>query len=222
MIYIALIAAVAVSSTIETSSWNLRSLASRDNKGLFIARTNIYLYGGRFFLLAFSTGLAYLVDMSATAVEISFVIFLSYISAALVHTLLLSGNISNLLVKSCVRLLGLPNENSRLQHVFSAKIFWFTSISAAFFCVAMTAPFIIATQFPEYRMTLSGVGQLINSFGTLILLFMVDPLLYKLLDKNILSSAIRSYTLGRLFGFFLGGLLALIPYLIIKISAMST
>jgi len=67
-------------------------------------------------------------------------------------------------------------------------------------------------------MTLSGVGQLINSFGTLILLFMVDPLLYRLLDKNILSSAIRSYTMGRLFGFFLGGLLVLIPYLIIQFS----
>ena len=218
MFYIALMVAVAVSSIIETSSWNLRSQASRDNKGLFIARTNIYLYGGRFFLLAFSTGLAYLVDINATVVEISLLIFSSYMSAALAHTLLISGNISNLLVKSGARLLGLPNQKSGPQHVFHAKIFWFTSLSASFFCVAMATPFIIATQFPEYRMTLSGVGQLINSFGTLILLFMVDPLLYRLLDKNILSSAIRSYTMGRLFGFFLGGLLALIPYLIIQFS----
>lgn len=215
---ITLSATIAVSSIIETSSWDLRSLASRDNKGLFIARTNIYLYGGRFFLIIFSTGLSYLVDTNATAAEISLVIFSSYIIAALAHLLLIYGSASKLIIKSCARLLRLPYKKFSTQHVFNAKIFWFTSLSASFFCLATVAPFTIATQFPEYRMTLSGIGQLINSLGTLILLFMVDPLLFRLLDKNILSSSIRSYTMGRLFGYILGGLLALTPYLIIQFS----
>lgn len=219
MLLIALSMVVAASSIIETSSWDLRSLASRDNKGLFIARTNIYLYGGRFFLLVFSTGLAFLVDTNATAIEISVVIFSSYMSATLAHVLLILRDVRSAFIKNCARFLRLPHEESPFQPVFSPKIFWFTSLSACFFCLATAAPYIIATQFPEYRMTLSVVGQLINSFGTLLLLFIVDPLLYRLLDENLLSQAVRSYTFGRLFGIFLAGLFVLSSYLIIQFSA---
>ena len=53
--FLLLIAAIGfgMSSLIETTSWTLRAMSNKSNQGLFNAKANIYLYGGRFFALFF-------------------------------------------------------------------------------------------------------------------------------------------------------------------------
>ena len=207
---------LALSSIIETSSWAIRSYSIKNNKGLFIARTNIYLYGGRFFLLLFATGLSFLVDTNASARDISLVISASYLVAALVHFVLIKNETKIFLDKRILAFLKLSYVDLNSKNVFHLKLFIFSLISAAFFCCAMIAPYTLETQFPEYRITVSGLSQFINSLGTIILLFTVDPILYNLLDKNKLSASISSYTIGRLIGYLIGSFIAFIPYLLFE------
>jgi len=66
-----------------------------------------------------------------------------------------------------------PNENSWLKNAFSVKIFGLFFLVVVY--AAMTAQLMMATQCQEWRMTLFGVVQLMNSISRLILFFVVDP-----------------------------------------------
>jgi predicted anti-sigma-YlaC factor YlaD len=85
------------------------------------------------------------------------------------------------------------------------KLASFTLISALIFSCAMAVPYVSAALFPEYRMTLGALGQIINSLGTILLLFLVDPILYKHMDNNQLKENLHGYYVGRFLGFLLGG-----------------
>jgi cytochrome c biogenesis protein CcdA len=112
-----------------------------------------------------------------------------------------------------MNILNIP-KNSRcrlsLRRSFNINLFLNTAISAVIFCSAMVAPYFAASFYPEYRMTLGAVGQIINSFGTIVLLFFVDPILYNLMDQNKLMTCFNSYLMGRFFGFCLGGVVLII------------
>lgn len=201
---------LAISSIIETSSWNVRSLAEQENTGFFIARTNLYLYGGRFFLLIFSGGMAYLVEVNSVTAEIANIIFLSYMLVVVTHALMINKTINEWIKKGCARLLKLPYKFQKKEVVRDQKLLGLVIISAGFFTCAVAAPFLLATKIPDFRMTISTVGQFLNSIGTLILLVFVDPILYKLMDKGRLSTAISSYIQGRMYGFLAGGIIVLV------------
>lgn len=73
----------------------------------------------------------------------------------------------------------------------------------------MLSPYVVASLFPAHRMALGAIGQIINSLGTLILLFLVDPILYRLMDNDELSENLQAYSYGRAFGFLIGSCLIL-------------
>jgi hypothetical protein len=212
-IFIALMPlSLTVALLIETTSWSLRGSANTHNKGLFISRTNIYLYSARLFILFYAVGLSFLVDKNAPLTEIIKLILGSYLLAAVFHLFLLHKKIHDVLCKFFLKLLVLNEESIKNTgskcDVFVNRLFLHTTFSAFVFCCAMVTPYVAASLLPDYRMTLSALGQIVNALGTLALLFFVDPILYKLMDLNVLAESLRAYYVGRIIGFMMGSLIA--------------
>ena len=76
-------------------------------------------------------------------------------------------------------------------------------IATSILVFGVTSPYILACIMPEIRMTIATFGQVINAVGTVILLFKVEPLLYRRMDKNDLHVHVFSYIKGRCFGLML-------------------
>jgi hypothetical protein len=205
---------IGIALIIETTSWSVRSLSNINSNGIFIARTNIYLYGGRFFMLFFSAGLGYVVDNGSTAKNILLLISISYMSAGLLHSLLLIHKYNIFISSLVAKFLGLTIRKKYQSNNYKNNTIKInTLLSTVFFTGALMAPFMMASIFPQYRMTMVSLGQIINSIGTLILLFFVDPKLYKLMDEDKLFGSIKFYIQGRCFGFMIASILSFSIYL---------
>jgi hypothetical protein len=76
-------------------------------------------------------------------------------------------------------------------------------IATSILVFGVTSPYILACIMPEIRMTIATFGQVINAVGTVILLFKVEPLLYRRMDKNDIHVHVFSYIKGRCFGLML-------------------
>lgn len=82
-------------------------------------------------------------------------------------------------------------------------MFYSTIFATVIFSVGSGLPLLLASIFIEYRLSMANLGQLINSFGTIALLFFVDQLLFQSLDKGMICVDIKTYTYGRICGFVL-------------------
>ena len=211
-LYIFFIASLSIALLTETTSWLVRSYSKKECNGVFIAKTNIYLYCARIFLLIYTAGLSYLVDNNIELVEILLLVSMSYILASLLHILLLGHYVQHKICSFIIKILLINNNGVRNinninyeNKVAQKNLIANTTISAFFFSLAMAAPYATASLLPDLRMTLGAIGQIINSAGTIILLLLVDPILYKLMDLGVLMENLKGYLIGRILGFMIGG-----------------
>lgn len=208
-----------ISSLVETTSWTLRAMSNKSNHGFFNAKANIYLYGGRFFTLLFMMILSFIVDketdlhhvLKFITISVSFAAFIQllYWNSAFFFRAVNRVIIFLLLSKvAAVNSLTMPN---RIYRHLLLKSWMATSILV----FGVTSPYILASIYPDIKMTISTVGQAINAIGTVILLFNVEPLLYRRMDKNDLHIHVFSYIKGRCLGFILAASIFWILLLII-------
>lgn len=198
---------LSISLIIETTSWTIRALSTPGSSGIFIARTNIYLYGGRLFALLYIIFMSYLVDKGANTSDILSAMATAYLLTWATHVAFRhSSLLKRLISTTTVTFLRLPViDGITRKEIVNNALRQSTLIATLFFVAAMSLPYVLAASYPTYRMTFSSLGQIINSFGTLILLFIVDPKLYKLMDEKKLSTQIFEYERGRTLGFGIGG-----------------
>lgn len=211
---------LSLSLLVETSSWCVRAYAGAGNLGTFIARTNIYLYGGRFFAIGTQILIGYLVDRGALPIDTLWVFLFSFALASVVHMLVLAKSSLRLsFEKILLRLLFLkPHiEVREMTHLLNRKLFLVTAIVSTFFSIALMAPLVLASAFPEYRLTLNNSGSLINFFGMILLLAYLDPLLYRALDDSTFNEKIESYIWGRITGFVICAVTLAIALLSLKL-----
>jgi hypothetical protein len=193
-----------VSLLVETTSWTLRAMSTKSNQGHFNARANIYLYGGRFFALLFMMILSLIVDHEADLHQVLFFISISVSFAAFIQLLYWNSSvffksvnyiIIFLLLKK-MRYVNPIKNHDKVDHT----LFLNSWIATSILIFGVTSPYILASIMPEIRMTIATFGQVINAIGTIILLFKVEPLLYRRMDKNDLHIHVFSYIKGRCFG----------------------
>lgn len=201
------LASLGISLLIETSSWWLRSSSTQGSVGLYVSRTNIYLYGGRFFALLFSTFIAFLVDRGAGTESLLIIFMIGFAITGAAHVLLLNNtHVTLRIIARIARLMRLsPPEMqpmSHRSHQDHERVRLPTALSSMFFGFGLSMPYVLASALPEYRLTIGNLGQIINSFGTLLLLFWVDQRLFAALDRNNLREAVVHYAAGRAIGFF--------------------
>lgn len=202
---------LAVSLMVETSSWCVRVHAGVGSIGTFIARTNIYLYGGRFFAILTQVLIGFLIDQGS-GFEMTCAIFMAgFLAASTTHVFIL-GKLRHrsTLDRFLLRWMGLEpvgaSSNSVQGHL-DMRLFLATTGTAFFFGLALVTPLALASIFPDYRLTLNNAGSLVNFLGMLVLLGYLDPILYRALDQGRIAEKIGSYIWGRSLGFFLCAML---------------
>lgn len=210
--------ALAISFFIETSSWWVRTSASKENVGLYISRSNIYLYGGRFFALIFSVLLAIDIESGASSSEIAFLFSICFMLSFIFQTFLLKKSFRILIIRNLSLLLLLPyksdgkSQKSSVPSVQERRLFIATLVSTFLFSIGISLPLFVASVFFENRLVLSNLGQLINSFGMIVLLFFVDQKIYSAFDGGYLFRIVYVYSTARAAAFFLVSALYLTVY----------
>jgi hypothetical protein len=182
-------------------------MSTKSNHGFFNARANVYLYGGRFFALLFMMILSLIVDREPNFHHVLIFISISVSLAAFIQLLYWNSStffkcvnrvIIFLLLKKMPYVTPLKTHN-KVDHT----LFLNSWIATSILVFGVTSPYILACIMPEIRMTIATFGQVINAVGTVILLFKVEPLLYRRMDKNDLHVHVFSYIKGRCFGLML-------------------
>lgn len=217
IVAIVAIASVSVAMIIDSTAWHIRGLARVEERGAFISKTNIFLYGGRFFSLLYMTSLAYLVDVGGTAVEIIFVSAAGFfISSIANHVVLGTRKVRKRFVETVAGALRLPPRECDIDadhfRIFSRvamknRLFLFSSMATFVFSMGISVPYVIASIFPEYRMTFNNLGQIINSLGMLMVLLIIDNQMYRDWDKGSIRESNEHYTSSRTFGLMTASLI---------------
>lgn len=210
-----LIAAISLSLVflVETFAWFLRANALKDGRAYVISKSNIILYSSRGFAFGFQASISYYLETQGIASGVFFVCIVGFVTATLTHTLTFYNPVVRRVVWNCM--VGLmkkinrwdsnlmANELASICRVRSPQLFIVTSISTAIFGLAITLPYLLALYNPTFRLTFTSLIQLLNFFGTIFLLYLVDPIMYKLMDKCELKFSIYDYIAGRIAGFLI-------------------
>lgn len=201
----------AVALFIETTSWCVRSKAKPVDQGLYNSRANIYLYGSRAFLLAFVLSMSFLIDKKVSGELIIFVVATALTFALALHLVFkFSSKINKKIIYVILKFLVLKI-NERKNVGVCKDGFGLTRNTAAATVIltfGVVSPFLIAQNYPEIRMTIAAFGQIVNAFGTILLLFKVDPIMYRGMDDGTLFNIVDSYVDGRVIGLFVSTILA--------------
>jgi hypothetical protein len=198
---------LAISLLIETSSWCVRAYSGSGNLGSYISKTNIYLYGGRFFAIATQVLIGYLVDSGAVPSDTLGIFLFGFLLTIATHVLFLGKrswrkSLEYLLLKLMrLQISASPSPSPSVSRIINKRLFIATTLVSTFFALALMAPLVLASAFPEYRLTLNNSGSLINFFGMLLLLAYLDPMMYKALDDGTFGEKVESYIWGRIAGF---------------------
>lgn len=208
--------AIICASVVETSSWWVKGCCPPGAIGLFVSRSNIYLYFGRFFTLGFNVLLAFSIERGASESDVAWTLGLGFLASAGVHLILLrGGRPTQWLLSMLNRALFLPNwqnvhplpQAPRPSDLTTRPLLWGTLAATLAFSLGASLPLLLAVAIPEYRMSLSYIGQVVNAMGTLALLFLVDQKLFKALDGGTLVTVLPFYGAGRAIAFAIAGIL---------------
>lgn len=207
---------LSVALFIDTSAWWIRSLAQPTDVGLYVSRSNIYLYGGRFFSLAFVVAVSLAIEIGATPKQVAICCFYTFCLASLLQLVCVMKNFNNgAVMKVMMRILILPKklQNDKAGLVKNKKLFITTIFASFVFAIGNGMPLLFASIFIDYRLSMSNLGQIINSLGMVCLLLFVDQDLFKAIDNGTIQSEVIVYTRGR----FIGLMLAAIAYLLVSL-----
>jgi hypothetical protein len=196
--------------TIESATWFIRALAQRSKTGQMIAVSNTFLYSSRLFAFGFQLVISVQIDASFGWNALWGTFASAFIAASALHLLIFFSTWGHttawpaLLRRGKLALVSnaalLPAARWRIhrRRLFAAVLF-----SASLFGLSATAPYLLAHLYAGMRMTLGSVAQIINFAGSVMLVYWVDPMLFRLMDEELLGDALFDYLLGRLTAFLL-------------------
>lgn len=220
LLVIAASSAMMVSFIVESSTWWIRGACSPGMIGLYVSRSNIYQYCGRFFALSFNALIALSIENRASASYVTITLAAGFALTCIVHAaLLLGGAPTRLTILILGKILFLPNQII-VEEKTKPERRWAITLPTGFatlcYCLGMALPLLLAVFVPQYRMSLSYTGQIVNAVGTFMLLFMVDQPMFRSLDNARLHRDLPSYTLGRICAFGIAAVICLIFYGLIR------
>jgi hypothetical protein len=213
----------AVALFIETSSWCVRSRSRIFDQGLFNSRANIYLYGSRAFLLTFVLSMSFLIDKKISGELVILVVATALTLALLLHLAFKYSLIFNKRVLEVILKYLALNGDGREKIVELDSRFGLmrnTAMATVILTFGVVSPFIIAQNYPDIRMTIGAFGQIINAFGTILLLLKVDPIMYRGMDDGTLFTLVDSYVDGRIVGLVASTIMAWCIFSVLKINSI--
>jgi hypothetical protein len=215
-----LCASIALNLLIDSSGWWLRAFSDGSNIGHFVARTNLYTYSGRLFSFFYMFLLSIFIEFGATALEVCGLIVVSFVVGGLAHKIFLNRSTpSQYILQKLANIMRLEVTPVPVNFVgvsYGPKLLITTAAATTIFCLGMSAPYILASLFPAFRLTLASVGQILNAAGMMFILFFVDQIMYKSWDNRELGSAIEYYNNGRFIGTMSAAGIISVLYLIVR------
>jgi hypothetical protein len=145
----------------------------------------------------------------ATTAEIALLFSISFMCSFIIQTLFLNRKFRIFIIMNLSILLFLPHVSSNESQKYAAplveqrNIFIATLVATSLFSIGISIPLFVASIFFDNRLALSNLGQLINSFGMIVLLFFVDQKIYSAFDGGYLSRVVYIYSTARAAAFFL-------------------
>lgn len=215
---IAIALCVASSLLVETLTWWIRSLSSGSDVGAYMAKTNIFFYGGRVFYLVFTTVAALLVDLHVGTRTLVTIFALAFILTAAMHALLLAP--STLVTKGLTflaRRLGLTPKSDAGRFYRAERsdpLVNYTAAASLFYTCGLGIPYVVASLVPNLRLTVANTGQVMTAVSMVLILFLIDQRLFVSLDRGELDVRVRTYTLGRILGIGAAGVAFLVALLL--------
>jgi hypothetical protein len=189
---------------VETSSWWIRANASSGNFGHYVSRSNIYLYSARLFSLCFSILLAIQIENHYPTSTITLGLAIGFSFSSLLQFLLLSLRKTRAkVIKIVLMIMFLQDQNNfvdqsrNLTHGIDKNLFLSAFFSSLIFASGISIPSFLSSIFIDNRLVISNLGQVINAFGSIIVLIVVDQRLFRALDEGRLGHALTSYTHAR-------------------------
>jgi len=201
--------ALAAGMFVETSTWWLRGLAPAQKVGLYISRSNILAYAMRAFLIFYNALISFFIETGATPRSVAAVLGVSFVLAGLLQIMLASrSRLTMFLLRRMTRLLRLADPEPlrpRSRRVHDRRLLLLVAFTTTIFSLGMTLPLLVAVLVPEFRLSISYLGQVINIVGMLVVLFYTDQQLFAAMDAGTLLDDVTDYTHGRMVAFLLTG-----------------
>lgn len=227
LVAIIAIISISIAMIIDSAAWHIRGLARLEERGVFISKTNIFLYGGRFFSLLYMTSLSYLVDIGGSAFQIIMVSAAGFLVSSASNKLILGvRGIRKVFVETVSNILRLPHRECNINTVsfrifsrssFKSGLFVFSTLATIVFSMGISVPYVIASLFPDYRMTFNNLGQIINSLGMLMVLLIIDNRMYRDWDMGLILDSNEQYTSSRVAGLMVASAIYFIIAILIVI-----
>lgn len=219
-----MLAASVAGGFVDASTWWIRCFSDGTQMGQYVARTNIYNYFGRTFAFVYLACLSLLVDTGQTTQYVALFVGLSFVVGAVSQPMLLNrSRPSQMLLMFIARLIRLephplPEHGGPIPQ--GNRLFLFTGVAYFLLAMAGSLPYIVASVFPQYRLTISSTTQILNSFGTILVLTFVEQILYGMWDKSNLSSSLPYYMRGKVLGGLVAGLLLIVLFVFVKVHGI--
>ncbi|MEM0978113.1 MAG: hypothetical protein AAGJ34_11305 [Pseudomonadota bacterium] len=143
------------------------------------------MVGGRVGAFLFAMSISLVVESGYSARGVSIVVLSGV--ACLVVCQLASALVFRRQQKENIK----ANAPSRRAWAFAG----ISAVAGIFNLLGFTVPFILAAEFPDYRLTLSNTSVMFNTIFTLLKVFVVENELAKMIDKNSSQMPIFTYML---------------------------
>lgn len=191
---------------LESITWYIRSLSIENKIAWVIAKTNMVVYFSRFFYLAYLTLIYYQLENGSSLNKTLTILFCAFLISVVFQGLIFTS-IGKSVIQKISNLYGIEiNKIEVKKRKIDIKLFIYNVMAVILISLGVILPAILAYIYPNQRLTLSVSYQIMNAFGTFILLSKVDPVLSESMDLGYLNEIIRSYLLSRILAFTIGAL----------------
>lgn len=191
---------------IESIAWILKSLSPAHSIAIGVAKSNVLIYVGRFFYFCSYISIAYLIDHGVSTDRLQLIFLLTMVIGAGMQSLLLNRYLLNRKIFYFSRWFRFQYKPLFLEDIkvtFDKKVFMYSCLVSIALVIALFLPFLLANEFLNYRLTMNSFGQILNIIGTILLLLVLDPILYRKMDQGNLTDVLKPYILGRLMAFLI-------------------
>lgn len=198
---------IAAMFTIESGAWFLRAQASQEEMGRMLSTANQFLFTSRLFAFGFQAVTSLMVDRSLGWNALNATFLIGFGVAAVIHLLAYHCPPTARWTRQWF-LLMLPKVRGADHSVFHPRarvmnksLFLRAVMATLLFSLAFTVPWLLANRFHSIRMTMGSVSQMMNFLGSITLVTLVEPILYRAIDGVALRDVVYDYLLGRFWAF---------------------
>jgi hypothetical protein len=187
----------------------------QDNKNIryILSLINIFQYSARAFVLIFVPVMSYLTETVKDKNKVWEITLITHVFVVLFLLLLFHTNFILNFSKFIIKILNIifgkskkieiihfkPVEKNNSIFKSSTLLFFSVSYLAGFlFSFSISFLYIFSFYFPSKALMLSSFAQIINMFGSLLLILFIDPKIMSLIDKEEGLFEIKVFTISRI------------------------